>query len=88
MVFRLLVEELEKDGVAVSGIMERNDVAIRKLEGLEQYKGWYKAERLFCRWKQLPLQKIPTYVRYRRQTAIYHKPYIYNALNGVRHAYF
>ena len=44
MIFRLLVEELEKDGVKVSGIMERNDVAIRKLEGLEQYKGWYKAE--------------------------------------------
>ena len=43
---------------------------------------------LFCRWKQLPLQKIPTYVRYRRQTAIYDMPYIYNALNGVRHAYF
>ena len=39
MIFRLLVEELEKDGVKVSGIMERNDVAIRKLEGLEQYKG-------------------------------------------------
>ncbi|MCQ5122777.1 rRNA large subunit methyltransferase I, partial [Massilicoli timonensis] len=36
MIFRLLVEELEKDGVKVSGIMERNDVAIRKLEGLEQ----------------------------------------------------
>ena len=32
MIFRLLVEELEKDGVKVSGIMERNDVAIRKLE--------------------------------------------------------
>ena len=44
MIFRLLVEELAKDGVAVSGIMERNDVAIRKLEGLEQYKGWYKAD--------------------------------------------
>jgi 23S rRNA (cytosine1962-C5)-methyltransferase len=44
MIFRLLVEELEKDGVKVSGIMERNDVAIRKLEGLEQYKGWYRAE--------------------------------------------
>lgn len=44
MIFRLLVEELEKDGVKVSGIMERNDVAIRKLEGLEQYKVWYKAE--------------------------------------------
>ena len=44
MIFRLLVEELEKDGVKASGIMERNDVAIRKLEGLEQYKGWYRAE--------------------------------------------
>ena len=44
MIFRLLVEELAKDGVKVSGIMERNDVAIRKLEGLEQYKGWYRAE--------------------------------------------
>ena len=44
MIFRLLIEELEKDGVKVSGIMERNDVAIRKLEGLEQYKGWYRAE--------------------------------------------
>ena len=43
IIFRLLVEELEKDGVKVSGIMERNDVAIRKLEGLEQYKGWYRA---------------------------------------------
>ena len=43
MIFRLLAEELEKDGVKVSGIMERNDVAIRKLEGLEQYKGWYRA---------------------------------------------
>lgn len=43
MIFRLLVEELEKDGVKVSGIMERNDVAIRKLEGLEQYKVWYRA---------------------------------------------
>lgn len=41
MLFRLLTEELAKDGVEVSGIMERNDAAIRVLEGLEQYKGWY-----------------------------------------------
>ena len=44
MVYRLLVEELDKDGIKVSGIMERNDVNIRNLEGLEQYKGWYKAD--------------------------------------------
>ena len=43
-IYKGLVLELAKDGVSVSGIMERNDVAIRKLEGLEEYKGWYKAD--------------------------------------------
>ena len=41
MLYRLLTEELAADGVALRGIMERNDVAIRELEGLEQGKGWY-----------------------------------------------
>lgn len=45
-IYKGLVMELAKDGVSVSGIMERNDVAIRKLEGLEEYKGWYKADYL------------------------------------------
>ena len=44
VIFGALVSELAKDGVAVRGIMERNDVAIRALEGLSQYKGWYKAD--------------------------------------------
>lgn len=44
MIFRLLTEEMAKDGVKVRGIMERNDVAIRELEGLEKGKGWYKAD--------------------------------------------
>ncbi len=42
VLFPLLVEVLEEDGQKISGIYERNDVAIRKLEGLEEYKGWYE----------------------------------------------
>lgn len=41
MLFPLLVEVLEEDGVFIRGIFERNDVAIRALEGLEQGKGWF-----------------------------------------------
>ena len=44
VVFPLLIEVLREDGQSVSGIYERNDVAIRKLEGLEQNKGWYGEE--------------------------------------------
>ena len=39
--FVILIEELQKRGFEISGIYERNDVAIRELEGLTQYKGWY-----------------------------------------------
>lgn len=44
LLYRGLVEELKNDGIAVRGIMERNDVAVRKLEGLKMYKDWYKAD--------------------------------------------
>ena len=44
MLYRLLAEELAADGVELRGIMERNDVAIRELEGLEKGKGWYKSD--------------------------------------------
>ena len=40
-VFPLLYEVLTEDGQAVRGIYERNDVAIRKLEGMEENKGWF-----------------------------------------------
>lgn len=43
IIYRALVDELALHGVSVRGIMERNDVAIRELEGLTQYKGWYEA---------------------------------------------
>ena len=44
VIYRALCDCLAKDGITVRGIMERNDVAIRELEGLQQYKGWYRAD--------------------------------------------
>ena len=44
MLLALLLDELRTDGQEVAGIFERNDVAIRALEGMEQYKGWWGAE--------------------------------------------
>ena len=41
MLFLLLVQVLRADGQQIRGIYERNDVAIRGLEGLEQNKGWF-----------------------------------------------
>lgn len=43
-IFKALIEVLAEYGVKIDGIYERNDVAIRELEGLECYKGWYKAD--------------------------------------------
>ena len=39
--FSLLLEVLRSDGPDVVGVYERNDVAIRGLEGMEQGKGWH-----------------------------------------------
>ena len=44
IVFPLLFEVLNEDGQNIRGIYERNDVAIRKLEGMEENKGWYPLE--------------------------------------------
>lgn len=41
MLFPLIVEVLNADGAGIKGLYERNDVAIRALEGLEQGKGWF-----------------------------------------------
>lgn len=40
-VFRALVEGLREDGAEIAALYERNDVAIRELEGLQQNKGFY-----------------------------------------------
>ncbi|MBR3035811.1 MAG: class I SAM-dependent rRNA methyltransferase [Lachnospiraceae bacterium] len=41
LIYRLLIEELEKEQVVIDGLYERNESPIRKLEGLPTGKGWY-----------------------------------------------
>lgn len=43
LLYRVLSEVLAGCGVSVSGVFERNESAIRALEGLPSEKGWYKA---------------------------------------------
>ena len=42
--FPLLVDVLRKDGQIISGVYERNDVALRAREGLFENKGWYAVD--------------------------------------------
>ncbi len=45
-VYPLLVRVLNEDGQNIRGLYVRNDVAVRKLEGLEEYTGWYEIDGL------------------------------------------
>lgn len=56
MIFRALIGELLRRNMKFSGIFERNDVAIRELEGLTEYKGWY--ERDFAPHVSSPITEI------------------------------
>ena len=42
VIYRALAEQLEAMGEHVSGVYERNEAALRELEGLPKYKGWYE----------------------------------------------
>lgn len=44
VIFKDLVDELAAMGVTIRGIYERNDVKVRELDGMEEYKGWYQAD--------------------------------------------
>ncbi len=46
IIFNLLYKILVEDGQNIVGIYERNDVQIRVLEGLEEYKGYYKLDKV------------------------------------------
>ncbi len=46
MLYRSLLQVLCEYGVNISAIYERNDLAVRSIEGLPQYKGFYEAEGL------------------------------------------
>lgn len=41
IIFPSLYKIMTEDGQKINGIYERNDVSIRKLEGMEEGKGWY-----------------------------------------------
>lgn len=41
-IYRALAQQLEAMGERVSGLYERNEAALRSLEGLPRYKGWYE----------------------------------------------
>ena len=41
MIYSLLINVLAENGEHISGIFERNELQLRKLEGLDEYKGWY-----------------------------------------------
>lgn len=42
IIFQALIEELRDMGQSIRGLYERNDVKVRELDGMEQYKGWYE----------------------------------------------
>ena len=44
MLFPIIVDTLRADGQDIRSIYERNDVAVRSLEGMEQGKGWFPLE--------------------------------------------
>ncbi|MCR5807922.1 MAG: class I SAM-dependent rRNA methyltransferase [Clostridiales bacterium] len=46
VIFRLLVDYLRELGEDIEAVFERNDVAIRELEGMEQYKAFYEMQGL------------------------------------------
>lgn len=42
LIFKALIECFKEDNIEIKGIYERNDVNVRTLEGLTEYKGWYQ----------------------------------------------
>ena len=46
MLYRLLLKVMTEMGEKISAVYERNDVKIRLLEGMEEYKGFYSGEGL------------------------------------------
>ena len=46
MIFELLIKILKEMGQGIRGLYERNDVKIRRLEGMEEGQGWYNSPQL------------------------------------------
>jgi 23S rRNA (cytosine1962-C5)-methyltransferase len=41
VIFKALIENLREQGAVIRGLYERNDVKVRELDGMEQFKGWH-----------------------------------------------
>ena len=46
VIFQALIDEFQTLGISLRGIYERNDVSVRKLDGMEELKGWYESPSL------------------------------------------
>lgn len=46
IVYHALWDVLHEMGETITGIYERNDIALRTREGLAEYKGWYESDRI------------------------------------------
>lgn len=44
VIYRALTDRLERDGVKIRGIYERNTSSLREKEGLSSFSGWYSGE--------------------------------------------
>lgn len=60
----LLLDILREDGQHIRGVYERNDVGIRLLEGLTEYKGWFWQEEENARFGETFTEIIENGVKY------------------------
>ena len=60
----LLLDILREDGQHIRGVYERNDVGIRLLEGLTEYKGWFWQEEGNVRFGETFTEIIENGVKY------------------------
>jgi 23S rRNA (cytosine1962-C5)-methyltransferase len=75
MLFPLISTFLTENGELISGLYERNDVAIRQLEGLEENKGWFPLPGVANR-RRRPPSSTKTY------------PYLVDFENGQKTGFF
>ena len=76
MLFPIIVDVLNRDGAGIIGLYERNDAAIRALEGLDQGKGWF------------PLPDMPTPKQTVTEITENGITYLVDVENGQKTGYF
>ena len=64
LIFNLLIKILREMGQEVRGLYERNDVKIRRLEGLEEGQGWFAADLLPAEPGSVKTEIVENGIRY------------------------